>query len=277
MPLPWVLEHQPVLITALLFVMMDLTNEVSYGTVEAAKEILVDLLKKCNCELQDPELTAIQTKVFPSVVQHMVREVVSPNHTVRAQARNALDVLSKLTGKSIHSLMEPHKSLLEDMIPPKKHLLRHQPANTQIALMDANTFCTSLSPRLFTMDLNLIEHKVFFTELYTLCEADDSQLTKLPCYKNVQSFAQLRISALAALTSCHYIVPAREKIFNVLVKAINSTVPEVMEAGKENMRKFINGGALDSVKDHVRVNIRPLLLLLGDFRSLNMNVLQVIY
>ena len=59
--------------------------KVSYGTVEAAKEILVDLLKKCNCELQDPELTAIQTKVFPSVVQHMVREVVSPNHTVRAQ------------------------------------------------------------------------------------------------------------------------------------------------------------------------------------------------
>ena len=59
--------------------------KVSYGTVEAAKEILVYLLKKCNCEMQDPELTATQTKVFPSVVQHMVREVVSPNHTVRAQ------------------------------------------------------------------------------------------------------------------------------------------------------------------------------------------------
>ena len=57
----------------------------SYGTVEAAKEILVTLLKKCNCELQDSELTKIQTKVFPLVVQHMVREVVSPNQTVRAQ------------------------------------------------------------------------------------------------------------------------------------------------------------------------------------------------
>ena len=40
--------------------------------------------------------------------------------------------------------------------------------------------------------------------------------------------------------------------------------------------QFINGGALDSVKDHVRVNIRPLLLQLGDFRSLNMNVLKVL-
>lgn len=59
--------------------------QVSSGTVETAKEILVDLLKKCNCELKDPELTKVQTKVFPLVVQQMVREVVSPNHTVRSQ------------------------------------------------------------------------------------------------------------------------------------------------------------------------------------------------
>ena len=59
--------------------------KVSYGTVEAAKEILVGLLKKCNREMKSPELTNVQTKVFPLVVQHMVREVVSPNHTVREQ------------------------------------------------------------------------------------------------------------------------------------------------------------------------------------------------
>lgn len=84
------------------------------------------------------------------------------------QARHSLKVLSEVTGKNIHALMEPHKALLEDMIPPKKHLLRHQPVNTQIALMDGNTFCTSLSPRLFTMDLSVVEHKVFFTEVSKL-------------------------------------------------------------------------------------------------------------
>ena len=99
---------------------------------------------------------------------------------------------------------------------------------------------------------------------------------KLPCYKSVTSFAQLRVSALAALTSCHYIVQAREKIFNVLAKAINSSSPEVMKAGKKNMQKFIAGGALESVKDLVSVNIRPLLQMLGNYRSLNMSVLQVI-
>jgi len=98
---------------------------------------------------------------------------------------------------------------------------------------------------------------------------------KLPCYKSVTSFVQLRVSALAALTSCHYIVQAREKIFNVLVKAINSSHAPVMQAGKENMKKFITGGALESVKELVSVNIRPLLLMLGDYRSLSMSVLQV--
>lgn len=53
------------------------------------------------------------------------------------------------------------------MVPPKKHLLRHQPANAQIGLMEGNTFCTTLQPRLFTMDLNVVEHKVFYTEVGT--------------------------------------------------------------------------------------------------------------
>ena len=30
---------------------------------------------------------------------------------------------------------------------------------------DGNTFCTTLSPRLFTMDLTIVEHKVFFHEV----------------------------------------------------------------------------------------------------------------
>lgn len=55
--------------------------------------------------------------------------------------------------------------VLQDMVPPKKHLLRHQPANAQIGLMEGNTFCTTLQPRLFTMDLNVMEHKVFYTEV----------------------------------------------------------------------------------------------------------------
>ena len=77
----------------------------------------------------------------------------------------SLRSLAKITNQSVTNIMKPHKEVLADMIPPKKHLLRHQPANAQRGLMDSNTFCTTLEPRLFTMDLSVAEHKVFFMEV----------------------------------------------------------------------------------------------------------------
>uniref|UniRef100_A0A3Q2QU59 Transformation/transcription domain-associated protein n=1 Tax=Fundulus heteroclitus TaxID=8078 RepID=A0A3Q2QU59_FUNHE len=130
------------------------------------------------------------------------------------------------------------------MVPPKKHLLRHQPANAQIGLMEGNTFCTTLQPRLFTMDLNVMEHKVFYTELLNLCEAEDAALMKLPCYKSLPSLVPLRIAALNALAACNYLPQSREKIIAALFKALNSTNNELQEAGEACMRK-------------VRTNHRP--------------------
>lgn len=37
--------------------------------------------------------------------------------------------------------------------------------STFFPLQDGNTFCTTLNPRLFTMDLSIIEHKIFFQEV----------------------------------------------------------------------------------------------------------------
>ena len=146
-------------------------------------------------------------------------------------------MLSEIQGKSVTEVMVPHKEVLQDMIPPKKHLLRHQPVNAQIGLMDGNTFCTTLNPRLFTIDLNIIEHKVFFTELLTLCESDDASLQKLPCYKAYTNLTDLRKSALKALSACHYIPECRDKIFNVLYKVLN-TVP-VSQVTTEFILPFI--------------------------------------
>lgn len=78
---------------------------------------------------------------------------------------HSLQSLATLTGKTVTDIMYPHKEVLADMIPPKKHLLRHQPVITQRALMDSNTFCTTLEPRLFKMNLQIPEHKVFFMEV----------------------------------------------------------------------------------------------------------------
>ena len=52
---------------------------------------------------------------------------------------HALEVLAETTHKSVTEIMEPHREVLQDIIPPKKHLLHHQPANAQIGLMVSNT------------------------------------------------------------------------------------------------------------------------------------------
>ncbi|XP_028989558.1 transformation/transcription domain-associated protein isoform X1 [Betta splendens] len=276
LPLIWVLQNQLTFLKALLFVMMDLTGEVSNGAVAMAKTTLEQLLVRCATPLKDEEKTeellAAQDKSFHMVTHDLVREVTSPNSTVRKQAMHSLQVLSQVTGKSITVIMEPHKEVLQDMVPPKKHLLRHQPANAQIGLMEGNTFCTTLQPRLFTMDLNVMEHKVFYTELLNLCEAEDAALMKLPCYKSLPSLVPLRIAALNALAACNYLPQSREKIIAALFKALNSTNNELQEAGEACMRKFLEGATIEV--DQIHTHMRPLLMMLGDYRSLTLNVVN---
>ncbi|OXB82719.1 UNVERIFIED_CONTAM: hypothetical protein H355_000417 [Colinus virginianus] len=285
LPLIWVLQNQQTFLKALLFVMMDLTGEVSNGAVAMAKTTLEQLLIRCATPLKDEEKTeeivAAQEKSFHHVTHDLVREVTSPNSTVRKQAMHSLQVLAQVTGKSVTVIMEPHKEVLQDMVPPKKHLLRHQPANAQIGLMEGNTFCTTLQPRLFTMDLNVVEHKVFYTEvlsfyflifLLNLCEAEDAALMKLPCYKSLPSLVPLRIAALNALAACNYLPQSREKIIAALFKALNSTNNELQEAGEACMRKFLEGATIEV--DQIHTHMRPLLMMLGDYRSLTLNVVN---
>ncbi|XP_058013081.1 transformation/transcription domain-associated protein [Ahaetulla prasina] len=276
LPLIWVLQNQQTFLKALLFVMMDLTGEVSNGAVAMAKTTLEQLLIRCATLLKEEEKTeeilTAQEKSFHHVTHDLVREVTSPNSTVRKQAMHSLQVVAQVTGKSVTAIMEPHKEVLQDMVPPKKHLLRHQPANAQIGLMEGNTFCTTLQPRLFTMDLNVVEHKVFYTELLNLCEAEDCALMKLPCYKSLPSLVPLRIAALNALAACNYLPQSREKIIGALFKALNSTNNELQEAGEACMRKFLEGATIEV--DQIHTHMRPLLMMLGDYRSLTLNVVN---
>ena len=69
--------------------------------------------------------------------------------------------------------------------------------NCLLLTQEGNAFCTTLEPRLFTIDMNTVEHKLFFTELISLCEAEDQLLMKLPCYKSLTSLVSLRKSAMS--------------------------------------------------------------------------------
>ncbi len=176
--------------------MMDLTGEVSSGAVDMAKSNLEKMLTLCATPLVAPtpptstpsglpgvgvppsstsndeaeqrykELKAIQEKSLYEVTHELVRQVTSPNTYVREQAMSSLKLLASIRGVGIVQVMEPHKEVLQDMIPPKKHLLRHQPVNAQIGLMDGNTFCTTLEPRLFTIDCEFSHFFVTISRCY---------------------------------------------------------------------------------------------------------------
>ena len=89
MALNWVLEHQFSFLKALLFVMMDLTKEVSSGAVDLAKHNLENMLVKCSQEIPDTkeneEALAAQKKSFHEVTHELVRQITSPNTIVREQ------------------------------------------------------------------------------------------------------------------------------------------------------------------------------------------------
>ncbi|XP_046961593.1 transcription-associated protein 1 isoform X1 [Vanessa cardui] len=272
----WVYKHVFTFLKAVLFVMMDLTGEVSSGAIDMATVNLERLVRVCvsgpGGQAVEPEgdVAAAKARALHDVLQELVLQVTSPHLLVRQQAMKSLELIAELQNKTVTEVMDPHREVLADIIPPKKHLLRHQPANAQMGLMDGTTFCTTLKPRLFTIDLNINEHKVFFRELLSLCEAEDAMLGKLPCYKGV-NLVPLRGSALRALAACHYIQEkvCREKIFQVLYKSLEKSDLELQQAGFECMQKYLSGFQIDM--EMVHPVMRPLLLTLGDHRNLSVN------
>lgn len=103
MALSWVLEHQFSFLKALLFVMMDLTKEVSSGAVDLAKHNLENMLVKCSQEItqskENKEILAVQKKSFHEVTHELVRQITSPNTIVREQVCSNLhlSIFSKVS------------------------------------------------------------------------------------------------------------------------------------------------------------------------------------
>jgi transformation/transcription domain-associated protein len=96
-----VLEHQFHFLKALFFVMMDLTGEVSSGAVDLAKSNLDSMLMMCARKLEgenaNEDMLYVQKKSFHDVTYELVRQVTSPNTTVREMvSKKTLNKTGKL-------------------------------------------------------------------------------------------------------------------------------------------------------------------------------------
>lgn len=160
MAMRWLYQHLFSFLKAFMFVIMDLDGEVSSGAIDMAKINLEKMLKICmvplDKECKNEELIQTQNKAMYEVIHELVRQITSPHTLVREQAMSSLKLIAELQNKSVTEVMEPHRVVLAELIPPKKHLLRHQPVSAQIGIMDGNTFCTTLEPRLFTIGMEFL-------------------------------------------------------------------------------------------------------------------------
>nr|XP_042899044.1 transformation/transcription domain-associated protein isoform X5 [Parasteatoda tepidariorum] len=270
----WVFAHMYSFLKALLFVMMDLTGEVSSGAVDLAKNNLQTMLTTYCKHFpgDDAEMVAAQNKAIIEVVQELVRQLTQPNTCVRDQAMHSLKVIAEVRNTTITNIIEPHKELLVDYVPLRKHNLRHQPVLSQIGLLDGNTFCITLEPRLFSYDMSVPDHKSFFDELVMLCECDDANLLKFACYKSLTNLIPIRKSMLRLLSACHYMQEKQNDIFQHLYRALSSSNSEMQEIGYQCIKDILGKYEIDI--DMVHTTIRPLLLKLGDYRSLNLPAIQ---
>ncbi|KAL7737489.1 hypothetical protein ACLKA6_007623 [Drosophila palustris] len=234
-------QHLFNFLKAFMFVLMDLEGDVSNGALDITKSYMKTMLEIClspiSVNSRNDELEDLQAKATYEVIHELVRHITSPNSIVREESMVLLKHIGSIQKKTVSEVMDPHKDVLADIIPPKKHLLRHQPANAQIGLMDGNTFCTTLEPRLFTIDLTNQYHKLFFHELLTLSEAEDATLAKLDCYKNVSNLIPLRI------TSSKYI----EKLCQLVLQTEKNLMIEASSPYREALHMFLQRFPVETV------------------------------
>ncbi|CAH1110190.1 unnamed protein product [Psylliodes chrysocephalus] len=275
--LKWIYEHMFMFLKALLFVMMDLTGEVSSGALDMAKDNLQKMLIVCVTAPPDGSDQAtrnLQQDALNKVTHELVRQVTSPHTMVRNQSMASLRLLAEKQNKTITAVMEPFKDVLADMVPPTKHLLKHQPAIAQMGLMDGNMFCTTLCPRLFTINMSVKEHCLFIEDLLALCNSEDNKLNTFSCYKSITNFIPLRTSALRVLAACYYLEEVRGKIFQVLYDTLEKPNAELQETAFECMKKFISGYPVENKL--VYQTVRPLLMTLDDVKNLTLNGLKML-
>uniref|UniRef100_UPI00398EA1CE transformation/transcription domain-associated protein n=1 Tax=Pristiophorus japonicus TaxID=55135 RepID=UPI00398EA1CE len=102
-----------------------------------------------------------------------------------------------------------------------------------------------------------------------LCKIGEVALAVIFDVASIILGSKERVDALAA---CNYLPQSREKIIAALFKALNSTNNELQEAGEACMRKFLEGATIEV--DQIHTHMRPLLMMLGDYRSLTLNVVN---
>lgn len=185
-----------------IFVIRDLSDNVCRGTIDVAEgniEFMLELIMNC---VSSNSMTEEYIKVYNSIVNELVLQTASPHKLVRQCATKSLKKIAQLQKINVSSLLEPYKNFFSETIvfSPAKTYLRHQPLSTQVGILEANYFCTSLEPKLMKFD-----NFQFLTDVKIIIKCDDDTMSRIDAYKDPKLLPELRESAMRVLVSWHYI------------------------------------------------------------------------
>ncbi|KAL5252847.1 hypothetical protein ACHWQZ_G015572 [Mnemiopsis leidyi] len=281
-PLLWTIRNQQLFINATIYIMIDLHEEVSYGTMGRAQSLYEKIMRHCNTPSPVPAISAAQEKVSHSVLHLLVKDIMSPYPVVRKQARQALVVLSEVTGKTVKEMLEPlPKDLITETVWPKKQTMFTLPETKQLACMESIVFCSSLEPRLITLDVTGTAEgqgrKKQLEEILMICGLSQQELlNKYSCYKKSSNITLLKKTALKVLSYCHYLTQHEPEIFKVMYDILTGTDKELQLCAKDAIQLYQRNKREDIVLDTVHKEIRPLLTQLTDWKHLTVHLLEVL-
>uniref|UniRef100_S4RST8 Transformation/transcription domain-associated protein n=1 Tax=Petromyzon marinus TaxID=7757 RepID=S4RST8_PETMA len=276
LPLAWVLQHQYTFLKALLFVMMDLTGEVSVSVFcceVAVRRYLMRVAWLWRADDLQYWGSHYLIAVWKSMIVSLTVQVWCLFLTISMPRLcfSHATCLPYCCDSSASLVQNLHRTMTN--VRKKKTLRKESTVQFLVVRLECGVFSTTFVGLLERKEINVaVITAVIGKELLTLCEAEDAVLMKLPCYKSLPSLVPLRIAALKALASCNYLAEVREKIIAALFKALNSSNDELQKAGESCMEKFLEGTTIGM--DQIHNLMRPLLMLLGDYRSLSLNVVR---
>jgi transformation/transcription domain-associated protein len=191
----WIVDRQLDFLRPLLFILKDMPNDPP-RTVSFVVTTIKHIIRTCNTAPADgpPPTTAPQRQKF---IQVLIKELASTNAVVRDTVQACIELLSELTGTSVHDLLAPVKAQLLTPIFDKP--LRALPFAMQIGNIEAITYCLNLRPSIPEVNEELIR---LLHEVIALADADDQALIgRAAQHRHEVSLKSLRISCLKLLSA----------------------------------------------------------------------------
>ncbi|KAJ3311628.1 hypothetical protein HDV04_003892 [Boothiomyces sp. JEL0838] len=265
----WMVEHEIEFVQALLYVLKDVSADVSYFNISNATDTLYHILRVCNQNDQSHK--------FNSLISVLISELSNSNLAVRKTVQTSLGLLAELTGKSVTDILMPVKDRL--LYPIFAKPLRALTFALQMGYIDAITYCLSLQPPLvsFTDELGRLLH-----EALALAEAEDQALSnKDNQYKTATSANNLRVECiklLSAVMACPDMLSpkhtaTRNRIIQLFFKCLYSKSPEVIQISYIGLKEVLaNQQRLP--KDLLQAGLKPILVNLSDYKKLTVPGLE---